>query len=332
MLSNALKLLPLALVATVALAATGCAVDPASEGNEDEPSIGGTDSGEDGDNEVVSERQLYGTELPEKTFVLTFDDGPGPRTAELSDYLADQNIHGTFFMNGRNYGGRQSQIAKVVARGHLLANHSQNHLQLTKLSSDKLVSEIRQTDDIIKALQPAGPFIVRAPFGAWNGTVARNLNATDMKKYVGSVFWEVGGQLTANAAADWDCWGKGYSVERCAELYLKEARAKKRGIILIHDVHNKSVDMTKYIVPKLLAEGYKFAKLTDVPSVKRAIGAVADASPDKCFSSTLGRNVNENACVQSKRDDKWYRCVDAEWKGVSSGTDASCKGSFPIVP
>ena len=49
MFPNALKFFPLALVATVALAATGCAVDPTTEGGDDEPSIGGTDSGEDGD-------------------------------------------------------------------------------------------------------------------------------------------------------------------------------------------------------------------------------------------------------------------------------------------
>jgi len=325
MFSNVLKFIPLALAASVALAAAGCAAEPASD---DEPEIGGVAGSE---SEVVSERQLYGTELPEKTFVLTFDDGPGPRTAELGDYLADQNIHGTFFMNGRNYPGRQAQTAKIVAREHLLANHSQNHLQLTRLSSDKLVSEIKLTDDIMKVLQPEAPSILRAPFGAWSGSVARNLNASDMKKYVGSVFWEVGGQLTANAGADWDCWGKGYSVERCAELYLKEARAKKRGIILIHDVHNKSVDMTKYIVPKLLAEGYKFAKLTDVPSVKRALGASVDTAPDKCFSVSLGKSVDEGACVQSRGDEKWYRCDDAEWKPVASGTDASCTATFAVT-
>ena len=179
-------------------------------------------------------------------------------------------MHGTFFINGKNVPGRQGAVDTIVGRGHLLANHTQNHLQLTKLSGDKVVKEIADTDAFIARAQPNQPFVIRAPFGAWNGKTASAINATTMKKYVGSVFWDVGGELTSHSAADWDCWGKGVSVQRCGELYLQEIRAKKHGIVLMHDVHNKSVDMMKQILPTLKAEGYKFAALTDVPSVKRA--------------------------------------------------------------
>ena len=82
--------------------------------------------------------------MPDKTISLTFDDGPGPRTAELAEYLAAEGVHGTFFINGKNVPGRQGAVDTIVGRGHLLANHTQNHLQLTKLSGDKVVKESRR--------------------------------------------------------------------------------------------------------------------------------------------------------------------------------------------
>lgn len=313
----------LACSAVACAAAVGCAAPT----DEDDVVVDGDGTSEEA---LVSERQLYGSELPDRTITLTFDDGPGRRTIELADYLAAEGIEGTFFINGMKVPGRQAALDTIVARGHLLANHTHRHLQLTRQSGSKVVSEIAETDAFIAEVQPGRPFILRAPFGAWNGSVARAVNGSAMRKYVGSVFWEVGGELTSSSGADWDCWGKGVGVERCGDLYLQEIRAKRRGIVLLHDIHDRTVDMTKYIVPKLKAEGYRFVGLEAVPSVQRALAANATSEPvtdpDACASSTLGRHVPENACVQSRRDEKWYRCVDGEW-ALSAPGDSRCVSS-----
>lgn len=313
-----------ALSAVACVSVAGCAADTGD--GSDEAFEGDTNSSED---EIVSESQLMGSELPAKTLALTYDDGPGPRTGELADYLADKGVPAAFFINGIKVPGRQALVDKVINRGHILANHTQNHLQLTRLSSTKIVDEVAKTDAIIVQHQPSGPSLIRAPFGAWNGTVARTINGTAMKKYVGSIFWDIGGELTSTSAADWDCWGKGVAVQRCGDLYLSEIRRRGRGIVLMHDIHNKSVDMTKYILPKLVAEGFKFVKLTDVPSIKRAMGAVPAAN-DSCASSTLGRSVAENVCVEARRDQKWYRCLDSEWVSSTGPSDAKCTQRFPL--
>lgn len=320
---SARRLFSLVLACTSACAAmAGCSAETAGD---DDIHVG---DGNSPDDEIVAERQLNGSELSDKTISLTFDDGPGRRTTELADYLAEKGIKAAFFINGMQVPGRQGAIDRIVGRGHLLANHTQNHKQLTKLSSAALLEEIADTDSIIAAAQPAGPWVIRAPFGAWTGSVARTVNGTPMRKYVGSVFWDEGGALTATAAADWDCWGKGVSVQRCGALYLNEIRAKKRGIVLMHDLHDKTVEMVKQIVPTLIAEGYQFAPLQDVPSVKRAIaGAGAGGAPmndTQCQSATLGRAVDENVCVQSRTDQKWHRCVDGEWAPSSGASDAKC--------
>lgn len=318
-------LLSVVLVSSAFATVAGCAAES------DEEVFAG--DGEVGEDALVAERQLNGSELPDKTISLTFDDGPGRRTTELADYLASRGIEATFFINGSKVPGRQAALETIVARGHLLANHTHNHKQLTSLSPALVVQEIAETDAIIADLQPEGPWVLRAPFGAWNGRVARAINASPMRKYVGSVFWDEGGALTTNAAADWDCWGKGVSVERCGELYLEEIRSKRRGVVLMHDIHDRTVDMVKQIVPVLEDEGYRFVPLEEVPSIKRAIAAAAAgeaASDDECQSATLGRPVAEDVCVQSRSDQRWYRCVDGEWAASTGPSDAKCKERFGL--
>jgi peptidoglycan/xylan/chitin deacetylase (PgdA/CDA1 family) len=328
------RLVALALASSVAACASlaGCA-SPTGEEEED-PSVSADGTG-DGKSEdaIVSEHSLVGNELPDHTLALTFDDGPGPRTKELADYLASEGVKATFFINGMHVAGHQAALDAIVGRSHILANHTQNHLQLTKLSSAKVISEVTQTDAFIKDIQPNGPWLLRPPFGAWNGATAAAVNGTEMKKYVGSVFWDIGGELTTHSAADWDCWGKGIAIERCGDLYIQEMNTRKRGITLMHDVHNKSVDMMKYILPKLKASGWKFATLLDVPSIKRQMANVsaATAAPDACSSSTLGRSVPSGSCVQSRSDTKWHRCENKEWVAASGPTDAKCTGAkFPL--
>ncbi len=319
---------------TVTGVVAGCAADSTTD--DDDSDVTGVTGDSSSEQDLISEHQLTGSELPAKTIALTFDDGPGDRTVELTDYLASQGVPATFFINGMRVPGRQAAVDAVVNRGFTLANHTQNHLQLTKLTSAKVVSEVTQTDNILVANQPNGPFILRAPFGAMNGSVVRSLNATAMKKYTGSVFWDIGGELTATSAADWDCWGKGVAVARCGQLYMQEIRKRGHGIILMHDIHNKTIDMVKtVIVPTLKAEGYTFAKLADVPAVKRSIAAANSNSPapadTSCSSATLGRTVEQGTCVQARSDSKWNVCLNGEWNVVSAPTDSKCTGQkYPL--
>jgi peptidoglycan/xylan/chitin deacetylase (PgdA/CDA1 family) len=324
------RLLGLLFASSVALSGplSGCAAQTEDAPQAEPPGDG------DGRDDIVSEHQLTGSELPDHTLALSFDDGPGPRTKELADYLASEGIPATFFINGRNVPGRQAALDAVVGRGHLLANHTQNHLQLTKLSSAKVITEVTQTDAFIAQVEPQGPWLLRPPFGAWNGATALTVNGTPMKKYVGSVFWDIGGVLTDTAAADWDCWGKKISIDRCGALYMSEMQTRKRGIVLMHDVHSNTVDMVKLLVPKLKADGWKFASVLDAPAIKRALASNAAGPPptdSSCSSATLGRSVPENTCVQGRSDAKWHRCASSEWLPATGPDDAKCTGQkFPL--
>jgi peptidoglycan-N-acetylglucosamine deacetylase len=313
----ALSIIPLA-------ALQGCA-------SADDDDLPGEASPEGTDNEVseediISENQLKGRELGAKQLAFNFDDGPGPRTSELSAYLKSEGVPATFFINGKNVPGRQRVLQDIVRDGHILANHTQRHVKLTALSPANAVSEIAETDVFIAAVQPGGPWLLRPPFGAWNGSIARAGNASAMRKYIGSVFWDIGGDMTATNAADWACWSSRYrySPSRCADGYLNEIRMRNHGIILAHDIHSPTIDMVKIMIPVLKREGYTFVALTQVPSIKSRLASPVDAA-GTCYSTSLRRNVVSGACVRSTGDGNWYVCGDADWTKVPAETSPLCK-------
>ena len=231
-------------------------------------SINGTCSG----TRAITLQEHAGSGMVEKSLVLTFDDGPSEATSELSTYLKSEGIAATFFVNGANVEGRDDVLDQQMADGHLLANHTHTHAALTTLSQTDMVAEVTETDRVLTGRVAADKLFFRPPFGDWNESVMKALSGSEMKKYQGPVGWDIGDKLTDSSAADWDCWDDQNgtrTVEECGNLYLKEIRAKKRGVVLLHDGppggHGaKTVSMVKYLVPILKSEGYTFARIDEV--------------------------------------------------------------------
>ena len=93
-----------------------------------------------------------------------------------------------------------------------------------------------------------------------------------LKYYVGPVYWDVGGDISYDddgnlrAAADWDCWSQDLTAEQCGEGYLREIRRKKGGVVLMHDIRQRSLWMVNGLLPTLVAEGYSFVTLDECAS------------------------------------------------------------------
>jgi peptidoglycan/xylan/chitin deacetylase (PgdA/CDA1 family) len=66
---------------------------------------------------------------PEQWLALTFDDGPHPeRTPIVLDELARHDQHATFFLTGHAIrGDTYALVQRMVAEGHVLANHGWRH-------------------------------------------------------------------------------------------------------------------------------------------------------------------------------------------------------------
>ena len=73
------------------------------------------------------------------------------------------------------------------------------------------------------------------------------------------------------AAADWECSTPqlNISVEMCADAYMKEIERANGGVVLLHDVHAKTIEMVKLLIPRLKASGYTFITLDELPIIQK---------------------------------------------------------------
>jgi peptidoglycan-N-acetylglucosamine deacetylase len=262
------------------------------------------------DTQALSAVRYRGSGLPPKTIALTFDDGPGARTSELSHWLKAHGVPAAFFVNGKMLTAGPLVLAEIVADGHVLGNHTQTHADLTTLGRTEIIAEVEQTDALIAPFVPDGRYMFRPPFGAYTDTTFEALESSAMKKYVGPVDWDIGSQMGPSQAADWDCWStRGTSVppvldvKTCGDLYLAEIREKSSAVVLLHDPYfidddptkGGTVDMVKYVVPLLLAEGFAFVRVDRVPSVAAALPPLRTTEPGEPAPISPERSTEQDA-------------------------------------
>ena len=179
-----------------------------------------------------------------KVIALTFDDGPGPYTAHLLDILDQYGAKATFFLIGSKVSGQASVARSIQARGHQLGNHSWSHPELPKLSVDQIAGEIDRTNEAIRQATGVKPTILRPPYGAANGVVLEQLRTRGMS----SILWSVD-------TRDW--------ADRNSQIVCSRAVAGARpgAVILMHDIHQTSVNAVPCILSSLKQQGYSFVTI-----------------------------------------------------------------------
>jgi len=225
-------------------------------------------------------QDLKGGHLPQDTLCLTYDDGPGPQTAELSRFLADHGISATFFVIGEEAASRPDVLQQLHADGHVLGNHTWSHPGLVSCleTGGDVIHELAAAHNVIREFCDDGPIYFRPPYGNWrqvdsetgsdceHSIVAKALAAWgEGKHYVGPVNWDI-------SAEDFDYWLRRRSPQACAAAYLDLIHEIGSGIVLMHDgsenpdirARNQTFAVTRQIVPELLSQGYRFIALDEV--------------------------------------------------------------------
>ena len=170
---------------------------------------------------------------------LTFDDGPSPKyTPILLDGLKERNVHATFFLLGKNIKKNQKLVQRMQKEGHLLGNHTYNHVQLDKISETTAKQEILRTNNEIYETAGIYPEYMRPPYGAWK----KNL---ELCVEMFPVFWDID-------TLDW----KSQNVE--AILETAGDRPEDGSIILMHDEYEPSVEAAFLLIDRLKKTGYEF--------------------------------------------------------------------------
>lgn len=200
--------------------------------------------------------EIFGLGLPKKTIVLSFDDGPHKRyTEEITAILKQYGVPAVFFNVGRNLGtldaagkpklnGGAEVSRKLIKEGYAVGNHSFSHAQLSKETGDKLKGEILGTDTLLKAISPERAPLFRFPYGARNSEGMAAL----ADAHLTSVMWNID-------SLDWADPVPSSITNRV----LASVDKAGRGIILFHDIHERTVKALPAILDRLVAEGYQFA-------------------------------------------------------------------------
>jgi peptidoglycan/xylan/chitin deacetylase (PgdA/CDA1 family) len=229
---------------------------------------------------------ITGADLPDGHLVLTYDDGPGPKTLAVAEYLSELGIEATFFVVGNSIEKMPDVPARVRALGHRLGNHTWTHYfdGLPKQHRDggDIVDELMRTAGLISGEQMLA---FRPPYGAWDTQVAAALNADDVlgPVHVGPFNWNI-------HCTDWKSWLEEDDPVDVAACFRADAKKQGKGIILLHDYtaeahnrderdfhlmaeRNRADELTRALVPMLLADGFRFVPLSAVPTTSRLASA-----------------------------------------------------------
>ncbi len=223
-----------------------------------------------------SDREVFGRDLPAKTVVLSFDDGPHKAyTDEIVAILKRYDVPGVFFEVGHNLGqidaqgqaklGALAPISRhLMEDGYAVGNHSLTHAQLSRTTGDALRSQVMDTDRLLRAVDAERAPLFRFPYGARNAEGLQLLREAGLK----SIMWNIDSMDWADPVPD-----------SIVQRVLDQVAHEQRGIILFHDIHDRAVKALPQILDKLIADGYQFAGWNGRDfTVARARTVAADAT------------------------------------------------------
>jgi peptidoglycan-N-acetylglucosamine deacetylase len=100
-------------------------------------------------------------DIAERLLCLSFDDGPGPQTPLILDVLAEHDARGTFFVLGQSVEEREDVLARAIADGHEIGNHTYTHPHAMDLEDAELGHDIARCQRVLGER----PALFRPPYG-----------------------------------------------------------------------------------------------------------------------------------------------------------------------
>jgi len=225
-----------------------------------------------------SSGEIFGNDLPPKTLVLTFDDGPHPRyTDQILDILKKYGLKAVFFEVGRNLGPETTDPSaklaatagvsqRILTQGSELGNHSYSHPVLSKMQEAGYTQEIETTNALLTSILKRPPVLFRPPYGATNDAIVAKIQTDKMQ----SILWNVDSEDWADPVPN-----------SIAQRVVQEVEKQGRGIILFHDIHKVTIEVLPTVIETLEKDGYRFTSWNGTsfgPDATRGLDA-AQAPP-----------------------------------------------------
>ena len=193
---------------------------------------------------------IYSVDRDDKKVALSFDAAWGNEdTGIILDILKKYDVHVTFFMTGGWIKTYPEDVKSILAAGHDLGNHSENHKNMSQLSTEEMKSELMTVHNKVKNLTGYEMTLFRPPYGDYSNEVIQT--ATSMGYY--SIQWDVD-------SLDW----KDYGVDSIVDTVCNHKHLGNGSIILCHNGAKYTAQALDTLITTLKGKGYEFVKVSDL--------------------------------------------------------------------
>lgn len=206
------------------------------------------------------------TPPPAGVVSLSFDDGPEPTATPAILALLDKyDIPASFFLIGAKVQRHPELAARLHAHPRaLVGNHSWSHPNFHDIPAIQQASELERSDATLAPLE--APKLFRYPYG----NASCESNAALQQRGYRIVGWHVDscdwafdrtGSIDAHEAKI--CGVDKAHREHFVDHVVAAVKARRGGIVLMHEIHPNTLAQLETLIQRLLAEGFRFAPLTE---------------------------------------------------------------------
>lgn len=229
--------------------------------------------------------------IPDRTIVLTFDDGPDPVwTPKILDILDRYGAKATFFVTGTNTARHPAIVKRMVADGNEVGVHTFDHPDLSYLGTSTIKREISRTQLAIEGAAGVRTALFRPPYSSFAD--ALDNKSWPVTQYVGSLGYI--GVFDSLDSEDWQRPGVGRIGKNSTPKNPHGA------VVLMHDFggdRTETVQALAHYIQKMHDKGYRFETVTEAlhaPSAHTPVRGT-DLLKGKAFVAavTLSDNVTE---------------------------------------
>ncbi len=214
---------------------------------------GTTPIGNAGVDQLKQYDAAYIGDTSQKKLYLTFDAGyENGCTAKILDVLKQQEVPAAFFLVGNYIEKNADLVRRMVDEGHIVANHTMHHYDMSKLKSkEAFAKELQDLEALYKETtgQEMAKFY-RPPQGIYS---EENLKMAQELGYK-TVFWSL-------AYVDWNNDAQPKPEEAYAKLL---PRTHDGAVVLLHSTSQTNADILGELIGKWKEMGYTFGTVEEL--------------------------------------------------------------------
>ena len=192
---------------------------------------------------------LRQTATDQKKLAFTFDAAnSAANTLEILDILEQYGAKGTFFVIGQYALANPAVCEEIVSRGHELASHSYEHLEMVGATPEKAYESVQKADALLRTFNGDSRVLYRPPSGRStfrDRAIARGLGSE-------VILWSIDS-------------GDGFS-------YVSESGVQSRirqklhngGIVLMHVYGRYTRQALKVLLPYYASQGYALVTVSEL--------------------------------------------------------------------